>query len=68
LDLNFILDIDDQYEEFESFLQQIGALCTAQNVGDATLVNFDVFLSALKVHGYLYGDQTIMDSINVETV
>lgn len=52
LDLSYILEIEDQYEELESFLQQIGALCTAENVGDATLVNFDVFLSALKVHGY----------------
>lgn len=68
LDLSYILEIEDQYEELESFLQQIGALCTAENVGDATLVNFDVFLSALKVHGYQYGDQTIMESISIETV
>ena len=61
LQLDFISNTKSETEKFEEKLKQIGAIvCLQGSSSKSLMIRFDVLISALKVHGYIYGDMTIL--------
>ena len=60
LELDWLFDNREENEKLEFALKQIGAFVKQTSVSQAMLIRLDKLISALKVHGYSFGDMTIL--------
>ena len=56
LDLNWLQSSQQESSELEKLLFAIGALCRLRENNETLVIRFDILISALKIHGYNFGD------------
>ena len=61
LALDWIAYNEQSLKRLETILMQLGAIVSLKDFHETVFIRFDVLISALKVHGYSFGDMTILD-------
>lgn len=59
LDLGWITSEKHQMRDLEVTLREIGAIVSQKHDHETSMIRFDILISALKVHGYSFGDMTL---------
>ena len=60
LGLESILSSKKESRALNNLLNKIGAVLVLNHKPEKTMLRFDVLISALKVHGYVFGDLTYL--------